>query len=127
MWINLSKGTPSLSVGGHGLTANISTRGLTTTVGAPGTGLSYRHTMPWGDRRPSRHEVERLAIQLGEEEEALIREQERNGVSVSLCERRYVNASKMEHLCEILGKPAPKCRQIKEACEQEWKALMGWR
>lgn len=43
--LNLSKGVPSVSVGGHGLTANLSTRrGLTTTASIPGSGLSYRQT-----------------------------------------------------------------------------------
>lgn len=39
--LNISKGGVSTSVGGHGLTANISRRGLRTTAGLLGTGLSY--------------------------------------------------------------------------------------
>ncbi len=39
--LNLSKGRPSLSVGGHGFTENISTRGVRSTASLPGTGLSY--------------------------------------------------------------------------------------
>lgn len=47
--LNLSKGTPSLSVGPRGLTANIGRRGVRTTVGLPGSGLSYTsRTTPWG-------------------------------------------------------------------------------
>ena len=42
LWINLSKGTPSWSIGGKGITANVGKRGLTSTVGLPGSGLSYR-------------------------------------------------------------------------------------
>ena len=42
LWINLSKGAPSLSIGGRGATTNISKRGVASTVGLPGTGLSYR-------------------------------------------------------------------------------------
>ena len=42
--INLSKSGPSLSVGGRGLTTNLSARGTRTTVGIPGTGLSYSTT-----------------------------------------------------------------------------------
>jgi hypothetical protein len=39
--INLSKGAPSLSVGGHGLTQNFGPHGARSTFGLPGTGLSY--------------------------------------------------------------------------------------
>jgi Protein of unknown function (DUF4236) len=42
LWINLSKKGGSLSVGGHGLTANISKKGVRETVGLPGTGISYQ-------------------------------------------------------------------------------------
>jgi len=42
LWINLSKGPPSLSIGGRGATTNISKRGVASTVGLPGTGISYR-------------------------------------------------------------------------------------
>jgi hypothetical protein len=41
VWINLSKRGGSVSVGGKGLTAKISKRGLRETVGLPGTGISY--------------------------------------------------------------------------------------
>lgn len=39
--INLSKSGTSLSLGGKGLTHNISSKGSRTTIGLPGTGLSY--------------------------------------------------------------------------------------
>jgi Protein of unknown function (DUF4236) len=52
--LNLSKGVPSVSVGGHGLTANLSPRkGLTTTASIPGSGLSYRQT--WNRDARRRH------------------------------------------------------------------------
>ena len=46
--INLSKGWPSLSIGGHGVTTNVGRNGPRGTVGIPGSGLSwqiggYRH------------------------------------------------------------------------------------
>ena len=42
LWVNVSKHGGSLSVGGHGLTANISKKGVRETVGLPGTGISYQ-------------------------------------------------------------------------------------
>ena len=39
--VNLGKKSVSLSVGGRGLTANISKDGIRKTVSVPGTGLSY--------------------------------------------------------------------------------------
>ena len=40
--LNLSKrGASSLSIGGKGLTVNLGKKGSRTTVGIPGTGLSY--------------------------------------------------------------------------------------
>jgi hypothetical protein len=55
--LNLSKGTPSLSVGPRGFTTNIGRRGVRNTVGLPGSGLSYTTpTTPWSDaegRNPS--------------------------------------------------------------------------
>jgi hypothetical protein len=41
LWLNLSKGFPSISIGGRGLTTNIGKRGVRTTIGIPGSGLSY--------------------------------------------------------------------------------------
>jgi hypothetical protein len=42
LWVNLSKKGGSLSVGGHGLTANMSKKGVRETVGLPGSGISYQ-------------------------------------------------------------------------------------
>jgi hypothetical protein len=53
--INLSKGTPSLSIGGPGHTLNLSKRGRRVTVGLPGSGFSYSKNLdsPVGiDRSP---------------------------------------------------------------------------
>jgi hypothetical protein len=51
LYVNLSKSGASLSVGGHGITENISRRGVRTTLSIPGTGLSYTtRTAKW--RRP---------------------------------------------------------------------------
>jgi Protein of unknown function (DUF4236) len=52
LWLNLSK-RGSLSVGGHGLTANISKKGVRETVGLPGNGISYQ-TRRVGTRYPYR-------------------------------------------------------------------------
>jgi hypothetical protein len=40
--INLSKGWPSLSIGGHGTTINVSRRGPQATLGFPGTGMRWQ-------------------------------------------------------------------------------------
>lgn len=42
--LNISKSGVSTSIGGRGATINASRRGTRTTVGLPGTGLSYRTT-----------------------------------------------------------------------------------
>ena len=43
LYVNLgSKKGPSVSVGGHGVTTNISGRGVHETFTLPGTGISYR-------------------------------------------------------------------------------------
>lgn len=39
--LNLSRGLPSVSIGRRGLTTNISQRGVRTTAGLPGSGVSY--------------------------------------------------------------------------------------
>jgi hypothetical protein len=45
--VNLGKtGFTSVSVGGHGLTTNYGKKGTRTTVGLPGTGLSYSTYSP---------------------------------------------------------------------------------
>lgn len=46
--VNLARSGPSISVGGRGLTTTFSRRGKRTTVGVPGTGVSYSKTEPWG-------------------------------------------------------------------------------
>src|SRR5690348_861919 len=48
--INLSKSGASLSVGGRGATVNLGQRSIRTTVGLPGSGLSYSETKPWHRR-----------------------------------------------------------------------------
>jgi hypothetical protein len=53
LWINLSKRGGSLSVGGHGLTAKISKKGVRETVGLPGSGISYQTRRVW-TRHPHR-------------------------------------------------------------------------
>ena len=51
MSLNLSKRGTSFSVGRPGASANFSRRGArTTTVGMPGTGLSYSSSRPWHRR-----------------------------------------------------------------------------
>jgi Protein of unknown function (DUF4236) len=42
LWINLSKRGGWISVLGHGLTANISKKGVRETVGLPGSEISYQ-------------------------------------------------------------------------------------
>jgi hypothetical protein len=44
--VNLSKSGASLSVGRRGATVNFGKRDVRTTVGLPGTGLSYSKTTP---------------------------------------------------------------------------------
>jgi hypothetical protein len=48
--LNLSKSGTSLSVGGRGLTANVSKRGVRETVGLPGTGISYQTKRIWSSQ-----------------------------------------------------------------------------
>ena len=52
--LNMSKSGPSLSVGGRGATANFSKRGTRTTVGIPGTGLSYTSSSHSANRTSQR-------------------------------------------------------------------------
>jgi uncharacterized protein DUF4236 len=42
LWFNLSKSGVSTSIGGHGATLNVGRNGTRTTLGLPGSGLSYR-------------------------------------------------------------------------------------
>ena len=48
--VNFSKTGTSLSVGGRGATVNLGKRGVRTTVGLPGSGLSYSEMRPWHRR-----------------------------------------------------------------------------
>jgi hypothetical protein len=52
--LNMSKSGPSLSVGGRGATANFSKRGTRTTIGIPGTGLSYTSSSHSANRTSQR-------------------------------------------------------------------------
>lgn len=60
--LNLSKSGGSLSIGGRGSTVNLSSRGVRTTVGLPGTGLSYTVSSSSGRSRrshpPTRRQLE---------------------------------------------------------------------
>ena len=54
LWVNLSKGFPSFSIGKRGLTTNIGKRDVRTTVGIPGSGLSYTtKTAKWPESNSS--------------------------------------------------------------------------
>ena len=66
IYVNLSKTGGSLSIGGHGATLNVSRAGTRTTVGLPGSGLSYRSpTHHWGDTAaPPAHRLEEIPAQL---------------------------------------------------------------
>jgi Protein of unknown function (DUF4236) len=58
LWLNVSKGGMSTSVGTKGLTVNLKGDKTRTTVSAPGTGISYsestRSTERPGEARPGR-------------------------------------------------------------------------
>ena len=51
--VNISKrGVNSVSFGGRGITSNLSTKGLKTTLSMPGTGISYQYGLRFsGDKR----------------------------------------------------------------------------
>jgi hypothetical protein len=51
-WINLSKSGASLSVGGHGLTANIGKGGIQETMGLPGLWSDLSHKAPTNRNQP---------------------------------------------------------------------------
>lgn len=63
--LNLGLRGASLSVGGKGLTTNLSGRGIRSTIGIPGTGLTYTTSSSSGRRRgsagPSRRQLEAAA------------------------------------------------------------------
>ncbi|MBN8890405.1 MAG: hypothetical protein ABS99_06070 [Acetobacteraceae bacterium SCN 69-10] len=53
--VNLSKSGASVSVGGRGFTTNFGRNGARTTIGLPGSGVSYTTpTSPWGAPAPRR-------------------------------------------------------------------------
>jgi len=52
--INFSKSLPSLSLGGRGAKVTLGTHGVRSTVGIPGTGLSYTHKAGAGRKKRSR-------------------------------------------------------------------------
>ena len=51
--VNLSKSGPSISVGPRGAVTTFSRRGKRTTLGVPGTGVSYSTYEPWPNRTPA--------------------------------------------------------------------------
>jgi hypothetical protein len=53
--MNLSKGWPSLSIGGRGATINLARLGSRTTFGVPGTGMSCNSPVTHTLTRPFRH------------------------------------------------------------------------
>jgi hypothetical protein len=67
--LNLSKSGPSASFGTAGATFNIGPRGTRSTIGVPGTGLSYVKYGSLGggaDQRPARHQGEEAGSGRGE-------------------------------------------------------------
>ena len=55
-------GFTSVSVGGKGLTANVGRRGVRTTVGLPGTGLSYTTSTPAVSKKTAGAAVTRVRV-----------------------------------------------------------------
>jgi len=94
--LNLNKGMPSISVGGHGLTANFSKRGLMTTASIPGTGLSYRHR--WGNRRPSQRELKARVKSLNDE----LRQLDKGQFDVQKVRRAVAITDEMMALSELI-------------------------
>ncbi|MDP3525283.1 MAG: DUF4236 domain-containing protein [Hoeflea sp.] len=74
--INLSRSGPSLSVGGRGATANFSKRGTRTTLGIPGTGLSFVGS-PGGSSQAAVRRAER-------EDRAILRAEALSRIQVSV-------------------------------------------
>lgn len=50
--LNVSKTGSSVSFGGRGATLNVSRRGTRTTIGLPGSGLSYVDQQSWKQSEP---------------------------------------------------------------------------
>jgi hypothetical protein len=55
--VNLGKKRVSVSIGGRGLTANISNDGVRKTVSLPGTGLSYSNYQKHSEKQVSENEI----------------------------------------------------------------------
>lgn len=53
IWFNLSKSGISTSIGGKGVTVNLKDGKTKTTVGLPGTGMSYSETSTGNPRDPA--------------------------------------------------------------------------
>lgn len=47
LWVNLNKGTPSVSLGEGPFTVNVGKNGVRGTAGLHGTGVSVSETIPW--------------------------------------------------------------------------------
>ncbi len=60
--LNVSKSGVSTSLGGRGGTVNLSSKGVRTTVGIPGTGLSWSKLTGWSDAKTMRPEDELLQL-----------------------------------------------------------------
>lgn len=58
--LNVSKSGVSTSLGGRGGTVNLSSKGVRTTVGIPGTGLSWSKQTGWSDVKTMKPEDELL-------------------------------------------------------------------
>ncbi|EEE35411.1 conserved hypothetical protein [Rhodobacteraceae bacterium KLH11] len=71
--LNVGKTRSSLSVGGKGLTTNISKRGVKTTASIPGTGLSYT-TKPAPKKRKATKKAEIKEDQTANQEEGSVLE-----------------------------------------------------
>ncbi|WP_417250552.1 DUF4236 domain-containing protein [Celeribacter sp.] len=60
--LNVSKSGVSTSLGGRGGTVNLSSKGVRTTVGIPGTGLSWSKQSGWSDAKTMKPEDELLQL-----------------------------------------------------------------
>jgi len=60
--LNVSKSGVSTSLGGRGGTVNLSSKGVRTTVGIPGTGLSWSKQTGWSDAKTMKPEDELLQL-----------------------------------------------------------------
>lgn len=53
--LNFGKTGSSLSLGGKGMTVNVNKKGTRTTLGVPGTGMSYSTYKPHGNANPTKN------------------------------------------------------------------------